>query len=80
MKEILPLVIQSPVFLFLLHTGECLMLPNPANGTVIITGQMSGDTATYTCDSGHELDPTGVRTCQINGAWSGSDPQCIRKL
>ena len=58
----------------------CQVLTDPANGMVSVTGQRSGDTATYTCDSGYELDLTsgsGVRTCQADGMWSGSAPACV---
>ena len=56
------------------------VLSDPANGTVTVAGQMSGDTATYTCNSGYELDLTSgseVRTCQADGMWSGSAPACV---
>ena len=59
------------------------MLTDPANGMVSVTGQMSGDNATYTCDSGYELDLTsgsGVRTYQADGMWSGSAPACVGVL
>ena len=46
--------------------------------------QLSGTTATYTCNSGFELlDPTpgsNMRTCQPDGTWSGSEAQCIGVL
>ena len=63
--------------------ADCPELSSPANGMVSITGQMSGDTATYTCDSGYELlDLTtggDMRTCQPDGMWSGSESQCVSK-
>ena len=54
----------------------CPVLSAPANGVVSVTGA----TATYTCDSGYELDLTSgseVRTCQADGMWSGSAPTCF---
>ena len=55
---------------------------SPADGMVMVTGQMSGSTATYTCDSGFELldltPGSNMRTCQ-DGTWSGSVGQCIGK-
>ena len=35
---------------------------------------------TYTCDVGYTLQGSNSRTCQFNGQWSGSVPQCICKL
>ena len=58
----------------------CEELKDPANGTVSMTGQMSGDNATYNCDSEYELNLTSgseVRTCQADGTWSGSAPTCF---
>ena len=62
---------------------HCPLLTDPANGMVAVTGQASGFTATYTCNSGFELldltPGSDIRTCQPNGTWSGSEPQCIGK-
>ena len=59
------------------------MLHTPDNGGVTFTNQrLSGATATYTCDSGYELDLTSgseVRICQPDGTWSGSAPACVGK-
>ena len=64
--------------------AQCPPLPNPANGMVTVTGQTSGSTATYTCNTGLELlDLTlgsDARTCQPDGTWSGSEAQCIGKM
>jgi len=36
-----------------------------------------GNTATYSCDPGYELLPdNSVRSCQVNGTWSGMNPFC----
>ena len=63
--------------------GQCPELPSLDNGHVMITNQrFSGATATYTCDSGYELDLTSgseVRTCQADGTWPGSAPACVGK-
>ena len=57
----------------------CQNLLAPANGMVSVTGLMSGDTATYTCDSGYELVGDTTRTCDLEsaGMWSGSAPACV---
>ncbi len=36
----------------------------------------SGGTATYTCSTGYTLNGSTTRTCQTNGAWSGTAPTC----
>ena len=59
-------------------------LEAPDNGTVNVTGQFIGDNATYACNSGFEfLDPTtgrDMRTCQLDGVWTGCEQRCVRKL
>ena len=65
-------------------SAQCPELQSPADGMVTTTSRrLSGSTATYTCMSGFELlDPTpgsDMRTCLPDGAWSGSEQQCIRK-
>ena len=35
---------------------------------------------TYTCDVGYTLQGSNSRTCQSNGQWTGSLPQCQRTL
>ena len=60
----------------------CPELSSPVYGNVTVTGQSIGDIATYTCDSGFELDLTNgseVRICQADGTWSGYPPACVRK-
>lgn len=55
----------------------CPPLPNIANGVVVESGRSTGDTATYSCNSGFELDGDPIRICQSNGVWSLSPPICI---
>ena len=63
--------------------GECPELSHHlANGNITLSSpeRLSGTTATYTCDSGYELNLTSgseVRTCQANGTWSGSPLACV---
>ena len=33
-------------------------------------------TATYSCNSGYELDGNQSRTCLASGNWSSSEPSC----
>ena len=41
----------------------------------------SGDTCSFTCNTGHELtvSESGTRTCQSNGMWTNSDAVCRGK-
>ena len=72
-----------PSFLSLLSFSpvcrECPELSHPENGMVTWTGLAPGDTATYTCDEGFELNGAETRTCQGNETWSGVPPTCKRK-
>ena len=48
------------------HSSSVALCPTPPDinfGTVVVTGNSIGDTATYTCDSGYELIGDAVRTC-----------------
>ena len=65
----------------IVHVGQCPELSPPANGGITLSSpdRLCGDNATYTCDSGYELELTcgsEVRTCQADGTWSGSAPDC----
>ena len=67
---------------YLVYTAQCPVLQSPTDGIVMTTSnRLSGSTATYTCNSGFELldltPESDVRTCQSDGTWSGSEPQCI---
>ena len=57
----------------------CEELSAPANGMVSVNSHRprSGDTATYTCNSGYELVGSATRTCLATGMWSGSAPACV---
>ena len=79
MRRVPPTTIVS---LFISNVGVCPVLSPPAYGNVTVSGQSIGDYATYTCDSGFELDLTNgseVRTCRANGMWSGYPAACVRK-
>ena len=56
---------------------NCGTLTDPANGSVNHTaGTTSGQTATYSCDTGYNLVGESTRTCQAEGNWSGNAPTC----
>ena len=58
---------------------RCDDLPMPANGEIIScsSGRVEvgyeGDTCIFKCNTGYELTGSGIRTCQSDGSWSGSD-------
>lgn len=54
-------------------------LVTPTNGSLDRTMGVTGDVATYSCDSGYNLSGNGgsnTRTCQVDAAWSGTSPTC----
>ena len=50
---------------------------DPDNGRVDYETTL-GSTATYTCNTGYQLDGDSTRTCQSDETWSGSAPTCTR--
>ena len=72
-KPTFPYSTLSVVFL---STAECPDLTDPANGMVVMAGNLVGNTATYTCDPGFALVGAPTVTCQANGMWSDSPPTC----
>ena len=58
----------------------CPDLDNPVNGTVMVNGTSPGDTATYFCNMGFELEGADTVTCRDDGTWSVGPPVCRREL
>ena len=48
----------------------------PANGQRSLSSTTYNSVVTYTCDVGYTLQGSNSRTCQSDGQWSGSVPQC----
>ena len=59
--------------------AQCPLLPDPENGEVSIEGQLPGDTATYSCNVGYQLNDDTPRICGSNNTWSGVEPTCLGK-
>ena len=55
----------------------CGDLSNPKDGSVSTDKTTVGGTATYSCNTGFELDGDTTRTCQNDRNWNGSAPLCI---
>ena len=63
--------------IFLILTVDCGTLTDPDNGWVTLTaGTTLGQTATYSCNTGYNLEGNRTRTCQATGNWSESAPTC----
>ena len=39
----------------------------------------AGENCTVTCNTGYDLNGSGIRTCQNDGSWSGSEATCLSK-
>ena len=52
----------------------------PTNGQHSLSRTTYSSVVTYTCDVGYTLQGPNSRTCQSDGQWSGSVPQCKSKL
>ena len=48
----------------------------PTNGQRSLSSTTYTSVVTYTCGVGYTLQGSNSRTCQSNGQWSGSVPQC----
>ena len=49
----------------------------PTNGQRTLSSTTYTSVVTYTCDAVYTLQGSNTRTCQSNGEWSGSVPQCL---
>ena len=58
----------------------CPDLTAPENGQVMVNGLSPGDTATYSCNTGSELEGVDTVTCGDDGVWSKGPPICRREL
>ena len=56
---------------------ECPELQPITNGNIdVMTHVKAGDTATYKCEPGFELEGEPIRHCLMNGTWDGPGPYC----
>ena len=58
----------------------CPSLQSPAHGRLQISGHSYHDIAALVCDAGFSIDNgSGVRVCQSNGQWDGTNAVCVGK-
>ncbi|XP_065181756.1 CUB and sushi domain-containing protein 3-like isoform X3 [Sycon ciliatum] len=56
---------------------DCQVLSQPALGSMTVNGLMFSNTTTFVCTSPYVPMDSAVRTCEINGQWSGVQPTCV---
>jgi len=68
-----------------MHTDlKCPKLSTPSNGKILLCDSgkagvgYAGDNCSFTCNTGYKLTSNGIRTCQTNGTWSGTEITCRR--
>lgn len=55
---------------------RCGYVGSITNGHVSVTKPSYGGVATFECDEGYEMNGDSTRSCQLNGKWSGKNPEC----
>lgn len=58
--------------------ADCGPLSDPSNGDVSLGGTTEGEVANYSCEGGFVLVGAQSRTCQPDGQWSGTAPNCSK--
>jgi CUB/sushi domain-containing protein len=58
---------------------DCGGLDTPLNGAKTCEDTKYGKSCTFTCDAGHDMSGSVVRTCEASGVWSGSKTSCTPK-
>ena len=71
---------KTNVLMYLLLV-TCPSLIAPTNGMISCSlggtnTPNPGESCTFTCNAGYELNGSGIRSCQNHGSWSGSDATC----
>ena len=64
----------------LLPAIDCGDPGTPTNGQRSLSSTTYNSVVTYTCDASYALQGSSSRTCQSDGQWSGSLPECMCKL
>ena len=73
----------NEMYSFLEHTADCLPLSMPSNGGIVYSSSLNPNgnypantVATYSCTRGQLFDGDVMRTCQLDGMWTGTEPIC----
>ena len=64
----------------LLSVVQCPVLAAPANGQLKSANRNYGGIATFSCNTGYQLQGNSDRQCLANGAWSEQDNTCLSEL
>ena len=59
---------------------DCGNAPDIVDGVVTHSSTTVGSTATYSCNTGFQINGESTRTCLTSRSWSGPVPICQRKL
>ena len=70
--------LQKFKFPFLIHetVNRCPQLSAPVHGSLELCSNLPGQTCLFSCDKGHVLTGSTTRTCNSDGTWTGTQPQC----
>ena len=68
--------IHTTLYWFYTAAIDCGDPGTPTNGQRSLSSTTYNSVVTYTCDVGYTLQGSNSRTCQSDGQWSGSVPQC----
>ena len=67
-------------FTGLLSYCNCSDPGTPTNGQRSLSSTAYNSVVTYTCNVGYTLQGSNNRTCQSDGQWNGSMPQCTKSM
>ncbi|KAL9960419.1 hypothetical protein ACROYT_G033874 [Oculina patagonica] len=55
---------------------RCPKIYAPSHGTLRPCSNLPGQTCQFSCDRGYNLTGSTTRTCNSDGTWTGTQPQC----
>lgn len=59
---------------------RCGYIGSPTNGKVRVTKTSYGGVATFECDDGYDLVGPNMRTCEVDGKWTKTNPECSSRV